>query len=109
MLTTEPTRRRFGKYPANGPHGILTAKAAYLDGYETGCRWQHDHVPGGPWVCGDSKDNAHAPRDTDWISFCEATLENHREWLRGWHDARTGKVPKPPDIDIDHFAILGYN
>jgi hypothetical protein len=106
MNTSEPITRRFGPYPANryDGSGIPTAKAAYLTGYETGRTWPWDHNPGGPFVCvyrsGDHQ---------DWKEFCEAMAENRAEWLRGWHDGRKGVAICPPELNVDHIAILGYN
>jgi hypothetical protein len=77
-----PTLRRFGKYLFGSPEGIPTSEASYAEGYKTGKTWTDSHFPGGPWTVHPSYFN----QDPDWLSCCEATKENNREWLRGWYD-----------------------
>ena len=112
MTTTEPTTRRFGQYPGGTlPNvGIPTAKASYEDGWWTGCGWNHkknNYVPGGPSVT-TVQPHERQFKNRDWVAFCEATKENHEEWLRGWHDGCQMNW-MPPELFIDHIAVLGYN
>lgn len=112
-------RRRFGEYPGNdidchgNAWGIPTAAKAYEDGWWTGVAWDHrkyDYTPGGPWVHSfqERYKNNH-PRDwQDLKAYCDATIENHEEWMRGWHDGCQMEW-KPPELFVDHIAVLGYN
>jgi len=85
-LDTPPAgRRRFGIYPCNDLGlGIWTAEAAYKDGYESGLRFPGGR-PGGPHI---TAPRGNEGRDPDWHAYCVATVENHREWLRGYDDAQ---------------------
>ena len=82
--------RRFGKFPLHNKMGILTAEAAYEDGYNSGLTWDrfkllgNNYVPGGPFVHRCDNPNA----DSDYRAYCDATVENNTEWLRGWHNGR---------------------
>lgn len=83
--------RRFGQYPANNQQGIYTAIAAYEDGFKSGQLWdsiKNPYVPGGPWIC---RSAFMHKTDSDWMAFCDATIENNREWLRGWHEGKASQ------------------
>jgi hypothetical protein len=85
-----PRRRRFGPFPGGNPAGIDTAEAAYEAGYRVGLHWQGDYVPGGPYVHAYRGVNGPTTREypEEYRAYCIATAENHREWLRGWHEGR---------------------
>jgi hypothetical protein len=111
-------RRTFGPYPGGSPEGIPTAQASYEDGYNSGLTWDrfaphNKYVPGGPWIHSWSQRYEFSHRDpvdkAHLKAYCDATVENHAEWMRGWHDGRAAKAPTPPDLFVDHIAALGYN
>jgi len=91
------TRRRFGPFPGSQPEGILTAKASYDAGYETGRRWTENYTPGGPyWQRASTYPGPTAAAHPDeYRAYCEATEENHREWMRGWHDGKAERDRTP--------------
>lgn len=86
------TLRTFGKYRA-----LQTAEASYKDGYQTGLKWDAPWAPGGPWFTHITPWEEQT-KDKDWVAFCKATVENNREWVRGWQDgvrAQTETIVHP--------------
>lgn len=67
-----------------GEYGpIATSKESYADGYKTGEKWKWDHTPGGPFIYSDPYH-----RNPDWQRYCLQSMQNNKEWLRGWREAR---------------------
>lgn len=82
-------RRRFGPFPGGTPEGIRTAEASRKDGYETGLSWKDAYVPSGPWVHRWSNvggGSVVAAHPEEYRAYCDATVENHREWMAGWRE-----------------------
>lgn len=62
---------------------IPTAEASYEDGRATGRAWRDPYTPGGP--CAFHVNHSDEP----WFrAYCAATVENRREWQRGFQDGR---------------------
>jgi ribosome modulation factor len=77
-----------GKLRMHGRFGpIRTAEQSYKEGFEAGVTWDSKWTPGGPFHYSASV----MDRDSDWIAHCEATCENHREWMRGWREGKSVK------------------
>lgn len=77
-----------------GKWNVLTPVASYVEGYNTGLNWDAPWIPGGPWYIYPDQYNHNA----DWEAYCKATLENNKEWLRGWQDGvkdQTATVTHP--------------
>ena len=116
-INLPPGRRRFGQYPGNdvdcygNAYGIPTLNQAYLEGYQTGANWKYTYYPGGPWTHQwDSRyENSHRKDWYDLKAYCDATIENYEEWHRGFKDARAGRHPLLPELNLGNIAILGYN
>ncbi len=64
--------------------------ASYLDGYETGLRWQRNDTPGGPW-------HYYAKNHEDDIvkRNAKALQENHRLWMLGWTEGKAAQTSAP--------------
>lgn len=64
---------------------LPTAEASYAEGYQIGLKWDAPWVPGGPWFVNVS-DFERQSKNPVWVYFCDATVENNKEWRRGWED-----------------------
>lgn len=103
--------RFFGKYPAGSSRldgkgaPVQTAQEAYDEGFRVGLNWdpvKHPWQPGGPWSCS-ARDHERYQAKTDadkadWVAYCDASQENARMWMNGFHQGRfaadpTYKVP----------------
>lgn len=122
MPITRKFRPGFGpkKYPC-GRIPLATAETAYQEGYESGQDWDrfyphNNYVPSGPHVSGAGFE---IHPDPYWRQYCNATIENHQAWMRGWHHGRRDVLelirayelgdlyqPRPTIIELKHDEAM---
>jgi len=72
-----PTNR---VWPGSPNYVMPTIEEAYKDGLIRGTTWPDDwkHIPGGPWVGGDDRENR-------FSALVSHEKNVHKAWMKGWH------------------------
>ena len=62
---------------------LIMNSQKYDEGYQYGLTWNHDWIPGGPFVHTGSYS-----KDEKYLALARQSRQEHADWMQGWRDGK---------------------